>query len=260
MGGRLQRDMPARLTGALYIYPTHAMYVGPLIATARHKHHAGQITWAPDGLDVEDEDGAARCVSTHVVPPHAAHRHGPAARAAVLWIDRDDLRWDRASHTSFDPAEAPCLDPPLEPEAARRLAEALFHLVAPDHRREALVPLHAAVKRMCALLDANTTSDELSIEKLARQSGLSVRQLRHRFTQEIGINPSAYLRWRRLRHAIAAIEAGATLTEGALAGGFADGAHFTRVFQAQFGMAPSQAFASVHFGGPQPASARDADG
>lgn len=250
--------MPARLTGALYIYPTHALYVGPLIATTWHRHHAGQITWAPDGLDVENEDGQARCVTTQLVPPHAAHRHGAVARAAVVWIDRDDLRWDHASHTSFDPAAAPCLELPLAPEAARRLAEALFGLVAPDHDRDAHVPLHPAVKRMCALLDANTTS-ELSIDKLAGQSGLSVRQLRHRFTQEIGINPSAYLRWRRLRRAIAVVEAGGTLTEGALEGGFADGAHFTRVFQAQFGMAPSQAFASVHFASPI-GSARDAKG
>jgi AraC-like DNA-binding protein len=247
------------LTGALYIYPTHALYVGPLIATTRHKHHAGQITWAPDGLEVEGEDGRARSVTTQLVRPHAAHRHGPAARAAVLWVDRDDLRWDRASHASCEPAEASCLNLPLELEAARRLADALLGMVAPDHDRDARVPLHAAVKRMCALLDANTTSDDLSIGRLARQSGLSARQLRHCFTQEIGINPSAYLRWRRLRRAIAAVEAGATLTAGALEGGFADGAHFTRVFQAQFGMAPSQAFGSVHFVSPPPGSACDLD-
>ncbi len=85
--------------------------------------------------------------------------------------------------------------------------------------------------------------------QLARQSGLSLRQLRHRFTDELGLNPRAYLRWRRLRRAVASVESGASLTEAALAGGFADGAHFSRVFQAQFGMAPSQALSSVRFGG-----------
>lgn len=35
--------MTARLTGALYTYQTHILYVGPLIASARHKIHAGQV-------------------------------------------------------------------------------------------------------------------------------------------------------------------------------------------------------------------------
>jgi AraC-like DNA-binding protein len=96
----------------------------------------------------------------------------------------------------------------------------------------------------------------LAHAQLARQSGLSARQLRHRFTAELGLNPSAYRRWRRLRHAIAAVGRGATLTEGALEAGFADGAHFSRVFHAQFGMAPSQAFASVQFVGSLAGSSR----
>lgn len=238
--------MPARLTGQLYIYPTHGLYVGPLIATARHQHHSGQITWAPDGLEVEVEDGDAQRVVTHLVPPHVSHRHGPAPRAAVVWLDLDDLRWDCARPAQFVPPAGLCMDEPLEAEPARELADALLTLVAPGDAN-ARVALHPAVKRMCALLDANTNTAELSLAALARQAGLSPRQLRHQFTQEIGINPSAYLRWRRLRRAAAAIERGATLTEAAIEGGFADGAHFSRVFHAQFGMTPSQAFSSVHF-------------
>jgi AraC-like DNA-binding protein len=249
--------MPARLTGQLYIYPTHGLYVGPLIATARHQHHSGQITWAPDGLEVEVEDGGAQRVVTHLVPPHVPHCHGPAVRAAVVWLDRDNLRWDCARQASFDPPAGLCIDEPLEPETARELADALLALVAPGRDANARVALHPAVKRMCALLDANTTTPQLSLAALARQAGLSPRQLRHQFTQEIGINPSAYLRWRRLRRAAAAIESGATLTEGAIEGGFADGAHFSRVFHAQFGMTPSQAFSSVHFASRAVGSARD---
>jgi len=102
---------------------------------------------------------------------------------------------------------------------------------------------------MCALLESTASEREISMTELARQSGLSMRQLRHRFTEELGINPSAYLRWRRLRRAMASIERGATLTQAALEGGFADGAHFSRVFQAHFGMAPSRAVSSVRFVG-----------
>lgn len=237
--------MPARLTGALYTFETHALYVGPLISAARHKHHAGQVMWVPSGVEVADAKGVPRRVTLHAVPPHEPHSHGAAEAAAVLWVDRDDLRWDRQDA----PLPELRLDAPMEHEAAGTLAKALLALVTPA-AAPAQLPHHPAVKRMCRLLDANAAEAEVGVGQLAKQSGLSVRQLRHRFTEELGINPSAYRRWRRLRRAIVSIQEGATITEAALAGGFADGAHFSRVFQAQFGMAPSQAFSSVHFAGP----------
>ncbi len=39
------------------------------------------------------------------------------------------------------------------------------------------------------------------------------------------------------------------MTQAALESGFADSAHFSRVFQAHFGMAPSRAVSSVRFVG-----------
>jgi AraC-like DNA-binding protein len=203
-------------------------------------------------LDFYDEDGCERHVTTHVVPPGRAHGHGATASAAVLWVDRDDLPWDRAVKLPRAPdelASSTRLDASLAPEHARTLARSLLDVVAP-HGTHSYDPRHPAVKRMCALLDATAPEREISMTQLAQQSGLSLRQLRHHFTEELGLNPSAYLRWRRLRRAIASIEEGAMLTQAAMDGGFADGAHFSRVFQAQFGMAPSQALSSVRFGGP----------
>ena len=247
-------EMAARLTGVLYTYQTHALYVGALIASARHRHHAGQVMWAPGGLVVEDEEGSRHHAITHLVPPNRFHSHGPAQAAAVLWVDRDDLQWGRALNGPQDAfrgfAIGVRLDESLEPEDAREVARALLAVVAPADGSQEYAPRHSAVKRMCALLDTNASEHAIGMTQLARQSGLSMRQLRHRFTEELGLNPRAYLRWRRLRRAIASIERGASLTEAALEGGFADGAHFSRVFQAQFGMAPSQALSSIRFAGP----------
>lgn len=243
--------MPGRLTGVLHTYATHALYVGPLIAASRHAHHAGQIVWAPGGVDVEAERGPRRG-TVFCLRPHEVHGHGAAAVAAVLWVDRDDVPWSRVP---LEPAlrRAPSLDDPVTPALAQALADELLAVVAPTRDERGPEPGHPAVRRMCALLDDEGAEGNLRVGELARHAGLSARQLRHRFTAEMGINPSAYRRWRRLRHAIAAVRRGATLTEGALEGGFADGAHFSRVFQAQFGMAPSQAFASVQFAAPPPA-------
>jgi AraC-like DNA-binding protein len=245
-----------RLTGVLYTYQTHVLYVGGLIASGRHRHHAGQVMWAPGGLVVEDEDGSQRHATRHVVPPDRPHGHGAAAAAAVLWVDRDDLRWDHSSTGSrndadgFSAALGARLGGRLAAHEAREVARALLDGVASDAGARGHAPRHPAVTRMCALLDTTAPDREVRMTQLARQAGLSLRQLRHLFTEELGINPSAYLRWRRVRHAFACIERGTSLTEAAIEAGFADGAHFSRVFQAQFGMAPSQALSSVEFGGP----------
>lgn len=247
--------MAERLTGVFYLYQTHFFYLGALIASSRHQHHAGQVLWAPDGLVVDDEEGR-RQVSLYVVPPNRPHGHAAAAAAAVLWVDRDDLRWDPAAlESSRGRAEGlqatigGRLGEPLGPERAREVAQALLGVVAPANGEQEYAPRHPAVVRMCALLASTASERDIPLSLLAKQSGLSMRQLRHRFSDELGLNPRAYLRWRRLRGAFASIGRGATLTEAAIAGGFADGAHFSRAFQAHFGMAPSRALSSVEFGG-----------
>src|SRR5262249_55720440 len=244
--------MAARLTGSLYTYQAHVLYVGPLIASARHEHHAGQVLWAPGGVVVHGEGCSERRVATHLVPPNMSHGHGAAAAAAVLWVDSGDLSWDRVLPTSWDVSSTfPCavgarLGESLAREEAREVAQALLDVARASQGH---APLHPAVSRMRALLDAAPCDREPRIAELAQQSGLSVRQLRHRFTQELGLNPRAYRRWRRLRQTIASIQQGATLTQAALDSGFADSAHLCRVFHVHFGMAPSQALSSVHFAG-----------
>lgn len=50
---------------------------------------------------------------------------------------------------------------------------------------------------------------------------------------------SVWRRWLRLQHALAAVQAGASLTAAAHAAGFADSAHLTRSCRAMFGITPS---------------------
>jgi AraC-like DNA-binding protein len=95
---------------------------------------------------------------------------------------------------------------------------------------------------MCAYLDG---SDQVDLVRLSRDAGLSPRQMRHAFARDIGLPMRAYVRWKRLRRAIAAVEAGASLSAAATAAGFADSAHLTRVFRAQFGMTPTQGLRAV---------------
>jgi AraC-like DNA-binding protein len=189
------------------------------------------------------------------IAPRQLHAHEAASFAAVLWLDGDDARWRLGEPIeTTDPSalsELARLDAGLSPSTAQALARRLLSVFAPEIERRHGARRHPAVQRMCALLDAGATtpSHELSLTQLARRSGLSERQLREVFVRETGLTPRAYLRWRRLRRAVASIREGASLTRAAMQAGFADGPHFSRVFHSQFGMSPQRAFASLHFGG-----------
>ena len=138
---------------------------------------------------------------------------------------------------------APSLTVPYHPtrEAAGALVSAI---VAALDLRQPAEPRHPAARRMCAYLDG---ADEADLAQLSREAGLSPRQMRHTFARDVGLPMRAYLRWRRLRRAIAAVEAGANLSTAAASGGFADSAHLSRVFREQFGITPSQGLGAIEW-------------
>jgi AraC-like DNA-binding protein len=237
------------LDGTLFVSASRALYlyVGPLVATMRHAHHAAQIIVAPDGLSIED--GADRRMHTFaaVIPPRLPHRHGACAHAAVLFLDGDDVASRELSRSAEPRCEAwsrgrleVSLPRDPTPEKARSLIPAI--LAAADLRRLPK-PRHPAARRMCAYLDDHVGRADLA--SLSHAAGLSPRQMRHTFARDVGLPMRAYLRWKRLRRAVAAVERGASLSAAAAAAGFADSAHLTRVFREQFGMTPTQGLGSV---------------
>jgi AraC-like DNA-binding protein len=235
-----------RLVGTMFVAGATVLYVGPLVASKRHAHHAAQIVIAPDGLAIEDSAGGRIRARAAIIPPRMAHGHGACERAAMLYLDGDDAA-SRALARDAAPACATwrrdALDvripDTLTPVAARALIAAIRDAIAPARPPG---PRHPATRRMCAYLDV---SDDVDLAQLSHAAGLSPRQMRHAFARDIGLPMRAYVRWKRLRRAIVAVEAGASLSTAATAAGFADSAHLTRVFRAQFGMTPTQGLSAV---------------
>lgn len=95
-------------------------------------------------------------------------------------------------------------------------------------------------QRAMELLDASLDGD-LSMGQLAVECGLSTRHFARAFRQSMGMPPHRYLLKRRIERAKHLLERGAlSLPEIALACGFADQSHFTRVFHASAGIPPGQ--------------------
>lgn len=240
---------PARLDGTIFLSGTRILYVGALIASARHAHHATQILVAPGGVTIEDGAGGRVRARAAIIPPHVTHGHAACAHAAMLYLDGDDVasralardaapaceRWQRDAIEVRVPS-----DP--TPSTARAVIDAI--LAAVDLQRPP-EPRHPATRRMCAYLDG--AGDELSLARLSQAAGLSPRQMRHTFARDVGLPMRAYVRWKRLWRAVKAVEQGASLSTAATAAGFADSAHLTRVFRAQFGMTPTQGLSAVRW-------------
>jgi len=111
------------------------------------------------------------------------------------------------------------------PEQARALIASVLSAV---DLHQPPGPRHPAARRMCAHLDG---SDHVDLASLSHEAGLSPRQMRHAFPRDVGLSMRAYLRWKRLRRAIAAVEGGASLSAAAASAGFADSAHLPRALR-----------------------------
>ena len=96
----------------------------------------------------------------------------------------------------------------------------------------------AVRKRVLEIIDARLEQG-VSIEELAREAGLSPSHFTRAFKQAIGRSPHQHVMALRLERARRLLDQpGAVLSTIALRLGFADQAHFTRLFKRQFGVTP----------------------
>jgi AraC-like DNA-binding protein len=96
-----------------------------------------------------------------------------------------------------------------------------------------------AVERARRYLDV-TAPGAVSSADLEAVTGLSRYELARQFRALLGTSPHRYLLMRRLDVARAAMQAGHPLAEVADEAGFADQAHFTRVFKLGMGLTPAR--------------------
>jgi AraC-like DNA-binding protein len=121
-----------------------------------------------------------------------------------------------------------------------RLAEGLVD--ADPCCRQVARPRHldiAALERARQFLDAEKTRVVRSTE-LEAVTGLTRYDLARQFRSMCGTSPYRYLLMRRLDVARELLARQRPLVEVALEAGFADQAHFTRMFKAAFGITPAR--------------------
>jgi AraC-like DNA-binding protein len=117
-------------------------------------------------------------------------------------------------------------------EASLQLLAALM-----QRRPPAAAPLTAGLQAARARIDDDPAAAH-TLATLAHEAGLSRYALVRSFARATGLTPHAYLVQRRLQSARRLIAQGLPLGEAALASGFADQSHLTRLFVRSYGLTP----------------------
>ena len=247
-------------SGRVFVGIGHALYIGGASDTTPHLHHAIQICVALDG-EIQlrpGPDTAWKRYGGAIIRSDQPHQLDGSGRDVVIaYLEPESeegrrLGGEGAPIGAIAPAPvgavraatAATLSGEVSPEAAVRLfREILAQLGARPERSG-----HLEERIRQVLLAARTDpSRRWKVSEMAETAGLSSRRFREVFASQVGLSCRQYLLWIRLEAAIRELARDASLTEAALAAGFADAAHLTRTFRRMVGIPPSAIAQSVTF-------------
>lgn len=95
------------------------------------------------------------------------------------------------------------------------------------------------IRKACELIHARV-AENISLDDIASEVGVSRFYFLRLFKTSIGLSPHAYLMMRRLELAKHLIQQGESLAQAAYGAGFADQSHMTRHFKSAYGFTPGQ--------------------
>ena len=213
-----------------------------------HAHHAIQITAALEGQLALGTDAETLAAPALAVSADARHRIDAFGVLAFIFVEPES-RFGRAlASTLFNGRELVEVTHPQLTEILAPL-RSTFDAKLPTEQMlcvgrslvEALAsPAEAPPPdpRILKILDRAATHlhEPLGVAAAAEGIYLSPSRLRHLFVEQTGVPFKTYSLWLRLIRAVQLYSKGdASLTEAAHAAGFADSAHFSRVFKRTFG-------------------------
>lgn len=233
-------------SGTLVLGSGLLAYDGPGASAAHHRHDAVQFTLGVDAPVQVTRDGTTLTARAVAIPPRAGHTLDATGRTIVVLVEpvgrigraaaafaEINQRVDLVASVSPPPPQ----DPPA-PDALIGWARQWLGSLTMQGHQEHAVRLESTTAQLIDFVDRHLL-DTPRFADAAAEIGLSPRQLRRTVAPDLGMPFRRYVLWRRLGHAVLAVRAGSDLTTAAATAGFADSAHFSRVFRSLFGLSPS---------------------
>ncbi|MGY4523649.1 helix-turn-helix domain-containing protein [Pseudomonas sp. TE21394] len=213
-------------------------YIGKTDQTAAHAHVAIQLCI---GLryDITVEFGNHVLTAPGVlIGPSVDHRSLPnPGRVAFLYF-YPDAPLGRALKALLDDSGTAAISQDIV-DCVRNAANFNDVVSALELR---LVPLDSFDPRLSNALHLlrQDCAGIGAVSRAANAVGLSSPRLRFFATRQMGVPLSQWIIWRKLERACHALANGASLSDAAIAGDFADQAHLTRMMRRMVGMSPSR--------------------
>ena len=156
----------------------------------------------------------------------------PLSEVAAGIVDLEDIWKHHRRALTERIALASCMT-----ERVRLIEETLLRLLWKDGRYD------CTVDRCLQLIEIN--HGQVNVGQLAKQLGVSGRNLTRRFQHTVGLSPKEFARVSRFLHVVRCLSSREprTFTETAMACGYFDQAHFNHEFREMAGMSPGEFFA-----------------
>ncbi|MFE2636188.1 helix-turn-helix transcriptional regulator [Streptomyces scopuliridis] len=235
---------------ALWLWPGHALYVGPSLEL---DVHSGAVSCLAVGIDgeftVRLEQGPAQVARTALVAARVRHRIvAGGGRMAFCYLDPASAR-ERACRRLMSGGAELARDHERERELTS-LAALLgqdvplpavgqwLDLAGPDGLSGSRDPrVRQATQRL-----SESSGQRLPATELAAEAGLSVSAFLRLFRAETGTTFRRYRMWTRMVRVATLLDTWPDLSTAAVESGFASPSHFSSAFHAMFGLRPSSLF------------------
>ncbi|HEX6218157.1 MAG TPA: AraC family transcriptional regulator [Sphingomicrobium sp.] len=213
-----------------------------------HAHHAIQITICLDGALSLETEAESRSGPVLAVAADTRHRFAAHGLLAFLFVEPESAAGRTLTAKLFGQSPLAAIDhagfrQAMEPfrDAFDRDLSSGDMLSRAEQAIGQLAPITCTrrpderIQRIIAFA-SDHLDKPLTLESASQGVFLSASRLRHLFVEQTGLAFRTYLLWLRLVRAVHLYSQGKSLTESAHGAGFADSAHFSRIFKRTFGL------------------------
>lgn len=238
----------------LKIYSALSVFFGHNLKTKEHAHHAMEIVLAVNG-SLTIHSGTKTKTEGVIIKPDVTHSISGTGLIISILLDPETALCSEVismlgskSVLKLEPSITETLVNHFKNYTNRHFSEdgicELLSKSLASSNSKSITDGNQIDHRVSNVIDLIKSSPQKSLPftTLIKASGVSESRLMHLFKKETGTTIRKYVLWNKLQHAIKLHLVGNSLKQSARLSGFADSAHFNRVFVSNYGLNPTSMF------------------